>query len=64
MKTILPLAEYLYDGYWVITTNVNFRLSIVCQNSSTFPIDVKPPLQVINFDMLCHAVSKILSLPA
>jgi hypothetical protein len=34
MKTILPLAEYLSDGYWIITTIVNFRFSIVCQNSS------------------------------
>lgn len=64
MKTILPLAEYLSDGYWVITTNVNFRFSIVCRNSSTFSIDVKPPLQIIKLDMFCHAVSKMLTLPA
>ena len=61
---MLPLAEYLSDEYWVITTNVNFRFSIVCQNSSTFLIDIKPPFQVIKLDMLCHAVSKMLILPA
>jgi hypothetical protein len=64
MKTILPLAEYLSDGYWIITTIVNFRFSIVCQNSSAFLIDIKPPLRVIKLDMLCHAVSKMLILPA
>jgi hypothetical protein len=64
MKTILPIAEYLSDGYWVITTIGNFRFSIVCQNSSTFLIDIKPPFQVIKLDMLCHAVSKMLILPA
>ena len=64
MKTILPLAEYLSDGYWVITTNVNFRFSIVCRKSSTFSIDIKPPLQVIKLDMFCHAVGKMLIFPA
>jgi hypothetical protein len=64
METILPLAEYLSDGLWGISTNVNFRLSIVSHNSSTFSIDVKPPLQVIKIDMFCHAVSKMLTLPA
>lgn len=49
MKTMLPLAEYSSDGYWVITTNVNFRFSIACQNLSTFSIDIiKQPLQLIN----------------
>jgi hypothetical protein len=64
MKTILPLTEYLSDGLCGISTNVNFRLSIVSHNSSTFSIDVKPPLQVIQLDMFCHAVSKMLTLPA
>ena len=64
MKTILPLAEYLSDGYWVITTNVNFRFSIVCRKSSTFSIDIKTPLQVIKLDMFCHAVGKMLIFPA
>ena len=38
MKTILPLAEYLSDGYWVITTIVNFRFSIdkLLRNSGHF----------------------------
>ena len=64
MKTILPLAEYISDGDSVIGTNASFRFSIVCQNSSTFSIDVKPPLQVIKVDMFCHAVSKMLIFPA
>ena len=64
LNTTLPLAQYISDGHWVITTTQVLRFSIVCQNASRFSLEVEPPLQVIKLDMTCHAVSDLLSLPA
>ena len=59
----LPLAFHITNGSWAITSNIEMRFSIVCQNSAkTSEILVKPPIQIINVPDTCSASSDHLTL--
>ena len=64
LNAILPMAEYLTDGNWIITTQRKLEFSLVCQESEggTREIEVQPPLGIIRLPMSCKASNEYMSL--
>ena len=64
LNAILPLAEYLTDGNWIITTQRKLVFSLVCQESEggTWEIEVQPPLGIIRLPTSCKASNEYTSL--
>ena len=62
--TVLPIAEYIYSGMWVVATHQTMKFTVVCQDPSQVQDDVmtKPPLGVITLNMSCTASNDYLSL--
>ena len=65
-STPLPLATYLYDGTWVISTITSLRFTVVCQDSNLRDSTqmVNPPLGVLKLGPSCTASNDYLYLPA
>ena len=64
LKTVLPMAEYLTDGNWIITTQRKLVFSLVCQENQggVREIEVQPPLDIIRLPMSCSASNEYMSL--
>ena len=64
LKTVLPMAEYLTDVNWIITTQRKLVLSLVCQDNQggVREIEVQPPLDIIQLPMSCLASNEYMSL--
>ncbi len=54
LKTVLPMADYLSDVNWIITTQRKLVFSLVCQENQegVREIEVQPPLDIIT--STCH----------
>ena len=70
VNTLLPLATYISQGKWVVSTNKELFFSIVCvesgkQRSSTTTGNqrVVPPIGIIQLAPGCYAANDFLSLP-
>ena len=64
-SSILPVAKYLSNGVWMITTQKELRLSVVCHNGrEVTETNVKPPMGVVNLPMTCVASNDFITLPA
>ncbi len=63
-NTPLPLAKYLFDGFWVIASQKKETFSVICNHgrSNSKIIEVSPPLEVIKLNQSCSATSEYLSL--
>ena len=64
LKTFLPMAEYLTDGNWIITTQRKLVFSLVCQENQggVREIELQPPLDIIQLPMSCSASNEYMSL--
>ena len=64
LNAILPMAEYLTDGNWIITTQRKLVFSLVCQENErgTRETEVQPPLDIIRLPMSCSASNEYMSL--
>ena len=64
LNAVLPMAEYLTDGNWIITTQRKLVFSLVCQENErgTREIEVQPPLDIIRLPMSCSASNEYMSL--
>ena len=64
LNAVLPMAEYLTDGKWIITTQRKLVFSLVCQENEggTIEIEVQPPLDIIRLPMSCSASNEYMSL--
>ena len=62
---VLPMAEYLTTGVWMITTDKRLRFSITCHDGQE-PTErvIDSPMGVLNLSMTCTATNDFLSLPA
>ena len=61
----LPLARYVSDGQWAISTDVTLKFSQVClddKGSVTTTRIVKPPVTVFRLPMACKALNGQLTL--
>ena len=63
--TILPVAQYIYSGMWVVATHQPMKFTIVCTDPPNPPgyTKIQPPLGVIRLNMSCRASNNYLSLP-
>jgi hypothetical protein len=66
LKTILPLANYISSGKWIISTRSRINLAVYCENGSreTQSLTIVPPVHVIQLQMSCSANSDYLTLPS
>ena len=64
INAVLPMAEYLTDENWIITTQRKLVFSLVCQENErgTREIEVQPPLDIIRLPMSCSASNEYMSL--
>ena len=64
LDTVIPMAEYLTDGNWIITTQRKLVFSLVCQENEgeTRELEVQPPLDVIMLPMTCSASNEYVTL--
>ena len=62
---VLPMAEYLSSGVWIITTRAKLQFSIICHGGQS-PQEkiVQPPIDILRLPMTCTATNDHLSLPA
>ncbi|XP_071084800.1 uncharacterized protein [Haliotis cracherodii] len=63
-NAILPMAEYLTAGRWVLTTTKRLDLVVVCNNNNLFSytVAVLPPLGIIKLNASCSASNDHLTL--
>ena len=64
LNYVIPMAEYLTDGYWIVTTQRRLSFSVVCQTERTRvgDIRVEPPLGVVRLGMSCTASNEYMTL--
>lgn len=73
VNTVLPMAEYLTGGHWVISTAERLTFSIVCEDDKNRnfidlrenrggEVVVEPPLGIIQLRMTCSATNEHLKL--
>ena len=63
-NTMLPLANYLSNGVWIITTQKDLMFSVVCQETKSKQpiINVKAPLAKVKLELTCSAFNDYLTL--
>ncbi|VDI00665.1 Hypothetical predicted protein [Mytilus galloprovincialis] len=63
-NTILPMATYLTDSMWAVTTIKEFRITIRCDDNTNMLTDqiINPPTTIINLKRTCTATSDHLTL--
>ncbi|XP_052082136.1 uncharacterized protein LOC127719850 isoform X1 [Mytilus californianus] len=63
-NTILPMATYLTDSMWAVTTINEFRITIRCDDNTNMLTDqiINPPTTIINLKRTCTATSDHLTL--
>ena len=54
LNAISPMAEYISDGTWVVVTNTQLRMTIVCESTSNNKeIIIKPPVDLLRLKTSC-----------
>ncbi|CAC5408705.1 unnamed protein product [Mytilus coruscus] len=63
-NTVLPMATYLTDSMWAVTTINEFRITIRCDDQTNMLTDqiINPPTTIINLKRTCTATSDHLTL--
>ncbi|CAC5422638.1 unnamed protein product [Mytilus coruscus] len=63
-NTVLPMATYLTDSMWAVTTINEFRITIRCDDKTNMLTDqiINPPTTIINLKRTCTATSDHLTL--
>ena len=67
MKSILPMADLIRTGLWVITLRKKLTFTITCEGNKTSDYSIKivqPPLDYINLQVGCVAYSSEIVLPS
>lgn len=57
-NSILPLANYISYGSWLVTTDKPLRFAIACQDSkytTTSNKNINPPLDILTLNESCTA---------
>ena len=62
---ILPMAEYLSSGVWIITTQKQLQFTVLCHGDAT-PQEkvIEPPIDILRLPISCTANNDHISLPA
>ena len=64
-STILPMANYISSGSWLITTNGPLDFAIACHSSkyqTTFNKRIYPPLSILTLNETCSATNDYMTL--
>ena len=67
LRSQLPIAQYISDGSWFITTSEPMQFAVVCENTKEGEpetISIEGPIGVVNLEKSCSAHSGRISLPA
>ena len=65
-KSILPLAEHVRNGMWVVSTAVPMEFQVTCDNHGLLIADktkVLPPIGIVSLNQSCIATSDSITLP-
>ena len=60
-NSVLPMAHYLFDGVWIISSQKLLKFSVVCPNYTKM-IGTKPPLETITLEMACSGSNDYMTL--
>lgn len=62
---ILPIAQYLSEGTWMVVTAEKLRFTRTCQepNSGSNTFDINPPLAFVRLNETCAASNNHMTLP-
>ena len=64
-SSILPMAEYMSSGVWIITTQNQLQFSVICHDGrAVMEMTADPPIGVLKLPMTCVASNDHLTLPA
>ena len=61
---MLPLANYLSNGVWIITTQKDLMFSVVCQETKSKQsiVNVSTPIAKVKLELTCSAFNDYLTL--
>lgn len=62
LDSILPMAQYLAEGVWAVSTNAPFRLNVVCKDNTVSTAMAQPPVSLVKLNKSCSATSNELFL--
>jgi hypothetical protein len=60
--SVIPMAKYISDGTWAISSHEPIKLNIICPKQNGLHTYAKPPLSLIKLDMSCLASSDHMTL--
>ena len=60
-NSILPEANYLFDGIWIVASQKELKFSLVCSNYTKM-VTANPPLDVITLGMACSGSNDYMTL--
>ena len=60
-NSILPEADYLFDGIWIVASQKELKFSVVCSNYTKM-VTANPPLDVITLGMACSGSNDYMTL--
>lgn len=63
IRSSLPNAKLIHDGFWVISTKIELKFIIHCQKRQTFIETVKSPVGTIRIPNSCTAANEHMSIP-
>jgi hypothetical protein len=63
-KYDFPKIVHIRSGDWLVLTKTPVTFAVYCMSQNVKYIEVMPPLQHLNLDHGCHAVSQKVSIPA
>ena len=60
-NSILPKADYLFDGIWIVACQKVLKFSVVCPNYTKM-VTAYPPLDIITLEMACSGSNDYMTL--
>ena len=60
-NSVLPKANYLFDGIWIVASQKELKFSVVCSNYTKM-VTANPPLDVIALGMACSGSNDYMTL--
>ena len=60
-NSLLPKADYLFDGNWIVASQKELKFSVVCSNYTKM-VTTNPPLDVITLETTCSGSNDYMTL--
>ena len=64
LNKLLPIPQYLKDGFWAISTKEKFKMAITCDSRNEPSIAIDSPITIFRLNDSCSATSNYFILPA